>query len=342
MKVDDSTPAETERQPNFNHLWLFYNVARFGSVSAAARALRTSQPSISRQVRTLAENLGTDLFVRKGRTILLTDAGRLLFDHAQRIFTSARTPSDHPGVERRADGAPRDRRRSAFRDYWLPARLGELLRALPDIDVRCGPHENIEERLVTGGSGRRPDRRPRRIRRPLLRAALQRPAGPDGAIGRRAGQGRGGKEAGKKAETEERIGEALAKNTLLVPAYQGWRGPVTKFLEETRIWPARIQVREGIEGLVRCVEEGVGLAFLPAYVSAGRRLARLGGESRRPNDGVGRDGAGPESHTSTPGVLAILRRAVGKQGGSPNPPKAEGQAQCAAPTGTLRRTEDPL
>ena len=113
MKVDDSTPAETERQPNFNHLWLFYNVARFGSVSAAARALRTSQPSISRQVRTLAENLGTDLFVRKGRTILLTDAGRLLFDHAQRIFTLG-ADAVRPSRSGAAGGRRAcDRRRSA-------------------------------------------------------------------------------------------------------------------------------------------------------------------------------------------------------------------------------------
>ncbi|MEK6815921.1 MAG: LysR family transcriptional regulator [Nitrospirota bacterium] len=316
MKVDDSTPAETERQPNFNHLWLFYNVARFGSVSAAARALRTSQPSISRQVRTLAENLGTDLFVRKGRTILLTDAGRLLFDHAQRIFTlgadAVRTIQEWSGgrTARLAIGAV-----PPLRDYWLPARLGELLRALPDIDVRCGPHENIEERLVTGGSDvaliDAPAASDALFSEPLFSAPLV-------LMGRSAdGPARGGaaKKRGKKAETEERIGEALAKNTLLVPAYQGWRGPVTKFLEETRIRPARIQVREGIEGLVRCVEEGVGLAFLPAYVSAGRRLARLGGERAAvPMTAWVVMARGRNPTPPLLAFLAILRRAAGQAG----------------------------
>lgn len=316
MKVDDSTPAETERQPNFNHLWLFYNVARFGSVSAAARALCTSQPSISRQVRALAERLGAELYVRKGRTILLTDAGRLLVDHAQRIFTlgadAVRAIQEWSGgraARLTISAAP------PLRDYWLPARLGELLRAQTDVDVRCGPHESVQERLITGGSDvaltDAPIASGALFAEPLFSAPLV-------LTGQSAdGPARGGaaKKRGKKTGTEERIGEALAKNTLLVPAYQGWRGPVMKFLEETRLRPARIQVREGIEGLVRCVEEGVGLAFLPAYVSAGRRLARLGGE--RASVPMTAWVVMARGRNPTPPLLAflaILRRAAGREG----------------------------
>ncbi|OGW58768.1 MAG: hypothetical protein A2V83_04450 [Nitrospirae bacterium RBG_16_64_22] len=315
MKVDDSTPTETPRQPNFNHLWLFYNVARFGSVSGAARALRTSQPSISRQVRALADHLGAELYVRKGRTILLTDAGRLLFDHAQRIFTlgadAVRAIQEWSGgrAARLAISAV-----PPLRDYWLPARLGELLRVQTDLDVRCGPHENIEERLIAGESDVAMTDAPAAsgalFSEPLFNAPLV-------LMGRSAAPPAGGvagKKRGKTAGTGEGIGEVLAKNVLLVPAYPGWRGPVMKFLEEERIRPARIQVREGIEGLVRCVEEGVGVAFLPAYVSAGRSLARVGGErisipltawvvmarSRNPT-------------TPLLAFLAILRRAAGRE-----------------------------
>ncbi len=315
MKENGPARAETQRQPNFNHLWLFYNVARFGSVSAAARALRTSQPSISRQVRALAESMGTDLYVRKGRTILLTDAGRLLLDHAQRIFTlgadAVRAIQEWSGgraARLAISAAP------PLRDYWLPARLGELLRAQPNIDIRCGPRENIEERLVTGDSDVALTDAPAESGAVFSEPLFSAPLVLMGASAAQPAASGTRKRRRKDAGAEERIGEALAKNTLLMPAYQGWREPVVKFLGEARIRPARIQVREGIEGLVRCVEEGVGLAFLPAYVSAGRRLARLGGE----NDAVPMTAwvLMARGRNPTPPLLAflaILRRAAGRE-----------------------------
>lgn len=314
MKMDDSASAETQRQPNFNHLWLFYNVARFKSVSGAARALRTSQPSISRQVRTLAESLGTELYVRKGRTILLTDAGRLLFDHAQRIFTigadAVRAIQEQAGrrtARLTISAAP------PLRDYWLPARLGELLRVSPDVDVRCGPHENIEERLIAGTSDvaltDAPAASSALFSEPLFRAPLFLMGRPASA----PAVSRSGRTRRMEHETTERIADVLSKSPLLVPAYTGWREPVMKHLGENRIRPGRIQVREGIEGLVRCVEEGVGLAFLPAYVSAGRRLARVGQGMAIPLTAWVVMARGRNPMPPLLAFLAILRRAAGRE-----------------------------
>lgn len=316
MKTDDSASAETPRQPNFNHLWLFYNVAKFGSVSGAARSLRTSQPSISRQVRALAESLGTELYVRKGRTILLTDAGRLLFDHAQRIFTLGADAVR--AIQEQAGGRTARLTISAvppLRDYWLPARLGEFLRVQPDVDVRCGPHEDIEERLVTGASdvalADAPAASGALFSEPLFRAPLV-------LMGKSAGSpaaSRAGRTRRKERETTERIVDVLSRNPLLLPAYQGWREPVTNYLNENRIRPSRIQVREGIEGVVRCVEEGVGLAFLPAYVSEGRRLAPVGGEiTAIPLTAWVVMARGRNPTPPLLAFLAILRRAAGREG----------------------------
>ena len=71
---------------NLHHLAIFHGVARAGSVNAAARLLHTSQPAISRELRTLEERLGMPLFDRLPRGMRLTEAGQMLLGFAERIF----------------------------------------------------------------------------------------------------------------------------------------------------------------------------------------------------------------------------------------------------------------
>jgi len=71
---------------NLRHLSVFHGVAKAGSVNAAARLLHTSQPAVSRELRTLEERLGVPLFDRLPRGMRLTEAGRLLLSYAERIF----------------------------------------------------------------------------------------------------------------------------------------------------------------------------------------------------------------------------------------------------------------
>lgn len=71
---------------NYHHLLYFWSVVQEGGVSKAADKLRLSQPTISAQVRLLEESLGQRLFERQGRTLALTDTGRIVFRHADEIF----------------------------------------------------------------------------------------------------------------------------------------------------------------------------------------------------------------------------------------------------------------
>ncbi len=71
---------------NYHHLLYFWTVAREGGMSKAAERLRLSQPTISAQVRLLEESLGERLFRRQGRTLVLTDVGRVVFRYADEIF----------------------------------------------------------------------------------------------------------------------------------------------------------------------------------------------------------------------------------------------------------------
>src|SRR3954468_14552243 len=57
------------------------------NVSEAAAALHTSQPGVSKQIRALEEELGTDIFVRQGRRFTaITDAGREIVNAIDRIL----------------------------------------------------------------------------------------------------------------------------------------------------------------------------------------------------------------------------------------------------------------
>ena len=62
----------------------FCATVELGSFSAAAEALRVSQPAVAEQVRKLERALGADLFIRAGRGVLPTDAGLAFAEHAAR------------------------------------------------------------------------------------------------------------------------------------------------------------------------------------------------------------------------------------------------------------------
>ncbi len=74
---------------NLHHLRLFRAVAHDGTLTGAARRLNLSQSALSAQVRALEAALGHDLFERRGRGLVLTEAGRIALDHADQIFRTA-------------------------------------------------------------------------------------------------------------------------------------------------------------------------------------------------------------------------------------------------------------
>jgi LysR family hca operon transcriptional activator len=70
------------------HLRYFIAVAEAGSLTVAAqRMLHTSQPSLSRQIRDLEDDVGTQLLTRRARGIELTPAGRAFLEHARSVLS---------------------------------------------------------------------------------------------------------------------------------------------------------------------------------------------------------------------------------------------------------------
>lgn len=63
------------------------HVAELGSLSKAADRLRIAQPALSRQIRLLEKELGTFLFERHGRGMVITEAGREVLEHATKVMS---------------------------------------------------------------------------------------------------------------------------------------------------------------------------------------------------------------------------------------------------------------
>lgn len=70
----------------FTHLRSFHAVAEHRGFTSAAKSLNVSQPTVTTQVKELEERYGVELFLRQGRRVELTDAGRALFDISSRIM----------------------------------------------------------------------------------------------------------------------------------------------------------------------------------------------------------------------------------------------------------------
>jgi LysR family transcriptional regulator, hca operon transcriptional activator len=119
------------------HLRYFVAVAEAGGLTVAAqRKLHTSQPSLSRQIRDLEEEVGAQLLTRRARGIELTPAGRAFLDHARAVLSQAEAATEaarrvaHPAKPCFAVGFL-----TGHEVTWMPEALRILRDELPNIDV---------------------------------------------------------------------------------------------------------------------------------------------------------------------------------------------------------------
>jgi len=89
---------------NYHHLLYFWVVAKEGSIVRASQELHLAHPTISGQIHRLEDVLGEKLFSRRGRNLVLTEAGRVAFRYADEIFSLGREFVDT--LKGRASGRP--------------------------------------------------------------------------------------------------------------------------------------------------------------------------------------------------------------------------------------------
>jgi LysR family hca operon transcriptional activator len=119
------------------HLRYFVAVADAGSLTVAAQQiLHTSQPSLSRQIRGLEDEVGAHLLTRRARGIDLTPAGRAFLDHARSVLSQIEAATE---AARRAAHPAKPCFSMGFLTghelTWMPEALQILHEELPNIDV---------------------------------------------------------------------------------------------------------------------------------------------------------------------------------------------------------------
>ena len=119
----------------FHQLRLLLAVSREGSVSRAAQRLHLTQPTLSAQLRQLAEQVGLPLFERVGRKLHLTAAGRVVLDTAARVEQELEN-LDETLAELRGDVVGRLRLAVvSTAETFIPRLLGDFRRERPAVEV---------------------------------------------------------------------------------------------------------------------------------------------------------------------------------------------------------------
>ncbi|MGW0946346.1 LysR family transcriptional regulator [Streptomyces sp. NPDC002623] len=134
---------------NLERLRTLDALARHGSVSAAATGLHITTSAVSQQLAKLEREVGQRLLAKQGRGVRLTDAGRLLADHASRILSQVELAQ--VDLEAQRGQVAGELRLSAFPTAargLFPVALAALRKAHPALRLRS--YEMEPERGITG------------------------------------------------------------------------------------------------------------------------------------------------------------------------------------------------
>lgn len=127
--------------PSLDLLRGFEAAARHLSFTRAAEELFVTQSAVSRQIKTLEQQLGVPLFRRGNRELFLTEAG-------QRLYKSVRGALQHieqtvTSLQGRATAPVTVTASVSFASLWLVPRLQAFRRACPDVDVRIAADNRV-------------------------------------------------------------------------------------------------------------------------------------------------------------------------------------------------------
>jgi DNA-binding transcriptional LysR family regulator len=129
-------------------LTIFRTVVRENSMTRAAAKLNRVQSNITARIKQLEEQLGTDLFIRDGRRLVLTPAGETLLPYAERLLALAEE-ARHAVRENRPSGRLRLGTMESVAATRMPALLARYHQAWPDValELETGTTGHLIERV---------------------------------------------------------------------------------------------------------------------------------------------------------------------------------------------------
>ena len=128
-------------------------VVREGTISAAAEALHVAQPSLSRQMKELEEELGASLFIRSNRRITLTEEGMILRKRAEEMVRLMQiTEEEISQVKNHISGSVRIGAGESYSFHYLSRTAASLANDHPDIrfHITSGDTQDLMDELNDG------------------------------------------------------------------------------------------------------------------------------------------------------------------------------------------------
>ncbi|MGC4087221.1 MAG: LysR family transcriptional regulator [Polyangiaceae bacterium] len=133
---------------DWNQARTFLVTAREGSLSAAARKLAQTQPTLSRQVAALEKQLGVTLFERVGKRLVLTETGAKLLEHVRAMAEAADlVVLGATGRSQAVVGQVRISASEMVAAYLLPPIVERLRKAHPELDVHIVVSNRLSDLL---------------------------------------------------------------------------------------------------------------------------------------------------------------------------------------------------
>ena len=130
------------------HLAIVQQVDKLGSMTAAADALHLTQSAISHSIKKLEEQLGTDLWLREGRTLRMTQAGQYLLQVANRVLPQLVLAETRIGQYAEGERGTLRIGMECHPCYqWLLKIVSPYLATWPDVDV------DVKQKFQFGGIG---------------------------------------------------------------------------------------------------------------------------------------------------------------------------------------------
>lgn len=238
---------------DLQHLRTFFEVARTGNVSRAAERLYITQPALSRQMDNLEKSLGIPLFTRHSRGMKLTEAGRRLYEFAEKalriVAEAERALKEMRELE---SGRVTVAASTTMGNYLLPGLLALFSRAHPGIDVsmQVANSEQVIDWVLQGshdvGFVAKHPEKPGLSIEPVVEDEIIFLAAPD--------------------QSRQKPEEALANAVFLLRE----EGSATREIAESillreGIRPAKVITLGNTEAIKRGVMAGMGVTFLSKF-----------------------------------------------------------------------------
>ncbi|MDF2652878.1 MAG: LysR family transcriptional regulator [Paenibacillus sp.] len=243
---------------NVKNLESFLTVAQLLNFGEAARTLNYSQSTISEQIRSLEEYLGTKLFERIGRKVFLTEQGKRLLPFAERMVRNAEELKNLFNDSAIISGSLHIGAAETLCAFWLPPLLKEYRSLYPkvEINIKVGNCVDfpqwLQQNSIDVAFSLNDESKQQQLRQiELFHGETVFITSPDHELSTRLA-----------LELEN-----LAGQTLLLPeGYCGYPMDLKNLLEKEGVKANMIMQFGSLESIKQCIKNGLGVSLLPKIV----------------------------------------------------------------------------